>query len=184
MLWRHRIRRWQFYSLIETRGPRGPGWRWSRSRISSSDDRIKPRIGDVFGDFHIFISRVQMIQERQRCWPIQISIVPGEPRSRWSRCSQGVWRRHDFRIMFQILANCFSWSFFKEGVRRSFKAVWSPAENRWKALPAERDRIRSSSTLDTFLRPIIGKFLFQLALDINFFLKACFLSFFINESIF
>ena len=98
-----------------------------------------------------------------------------------SRCSQGVWRRHDFRIMFQILANCFSWSFFKEGVRRSFKAVWSPAENRWEALPAERDRIRSSSTLDTFLRPIIGKFLFQLALDINFFLKACFLSFFINE---
>ena len=128
MLWRHRIRRWQFYSLIETRGPRGPGWRWSRSRISSSDDRIKPRIGDVFGDFHIFISRVQMIQERQRCWPIQISIVPREPRSRCSRCSQGVWRRHDLGIMFQILANCFSWSFFEEGVRRSFKAVWSPAE--------------------------------------------------------
>ena len=130
MLWRHRIRRWQFYSLIETRGPRGPGWRWSRSRISSSDDRIKPRIGDVFADFYIFISRVQMIQERQRCWPIQISIVPGEPRSQWSRCSQGVWRRHDFRIMFQILANCFSWSFFKEGVRRSFKAVWHRERSR------------------------------------------------------
>ena len=128
MLWRHRIRRWQFYSLIETRGPRGPGWRWSRSRISSSDDRIKPRIGDVFGDFHIFISRVQMIQERQRCWPIQISIVPGEPRSRWSRCSQGVWRRHYFQIMFQILANCFSWSFFlgrsPTKFQRSLKPSW------------------------------------------------------------
>ena len=43
------------------------------------------------------------------------------------RCVKTPWFRNNVSI-FKILANCFSWSFFEEGVRRSFKAVWSPAE--------------------------------------------------------